>query len=80
MVNRDTMLEAECKHMPHSTERFGKVVKQASAAEQQGTRGCKKQTKLASSPNEGSRKTHDLLLAKLFLKNQPKTKANLNHN
>lgn len=34
MVNRDTMLEAECKYMPHSTERFGKKVKQDSVAEQ----------------------------------------------
>lgn len=38
------MLEAECKYMPRSTKRFGKVVKQASVAEQQCTRGCKKQT------------------------------------
>lgn len=44
MVNRDSMLEAECKYVPHSTERFGKVVKQASVAEQQDMRGCKKQT------------------------------------
>lgn len=72
MVNRDTTLEAECKYMPHSTERFGKVVKQACEAEQQGMRGCKKQTKLVSRPNEGSRKTHDLVLAKLFLKINPK--------
>lgn len=43
MVNRDTTLEAECKYMPHSKKGFGKVVKQASVAEQHGMRGCKKQ-------------------------------------